>query len=168
MDAADLESLYRIHGPGLLRYLARQFRHAAAPEDLLHETFVQALRQPEGLAAAVSHRAWLFGIARKLGLAAVRGRRRQVLAPLPDVAAPAAEVDERVVAMRQAIAALPTHLRQTMELRLGEELTYEEIATVLAIPVGTVRSRLHAALRELRQRLIAPSDIECPKREGVR
>ena len=55
--------------------------------------------------------------------------------------------------MREAIAGLPAHLRETLELRLRDELSYEEIAQVLEIPMGTVRSRLHGALKLLREKL---------------
>jgi RNA polymerase sigma-70 factor (ECF subfamily) len=44
-------------------------------------------------------------------------------------------------------------LREALELRLRENLSYEEIAHVLDIPIGTVRSRLHSALRQLRERM---------------
>ena len=52
--------------------------------------------------------------------------------------------------MRLAMAELPEQIRETLELRLRDELSYEEIAAVLEIPLGTVRSRLHTALRLLR------------------
>jgi RNA polymerase sigma-70 factor (ECF subfamily) len=48
---------------------------------------------------------------------------------------------------------LPPQIRETLDLRLRDELSYEEIAAVLAIPVGTVRSRLHDALRKLQSEL---------------
>ena len=55
--------------------------------------------------------------------------------------------------MRKAIAQLAPELRETLELRIEQELSYEEIAGVLEIPVGTVRSRLHHAVRRLRAAL---------------
>jgi RNA polymerase sigma-70 factor (ECF subfamily) len=53
--------------------------------------------------------------------------------------------------MRAAITELPGPQRETLMLKLQHELSYEEIAEVLAIPVGTVRSRLHHAVLQLRQ-----------------
>jgi RNA polymerase sigma-70 factor (ECF subfamily) len=64
-----------------------------------------------------------------------------------------AQTDERLAAVRAAIASLPEAQRETLELRLRNELSYEEIAAVLGIPVGTVRSRLHGAVKTLRDRL---------------
>jgi RNA polymerase sigma-70 factor (ECF subfamily) len=55
--------------------------------------------------------------------------------------------------MREAICCLPEIHREVLELRLRDDLSYEEIAQVLNIPVGTVRSRLHHAVRGLRERL---------------
>jgi RNA polymerase sigma-70 factor, ECF subfamily len=151
----DIENLYRIHGTALMAYL-RSVCRSGSPEDLLHETFVQALRRPEQLDAAVSARAWLFGIARNVGLMANR-RHRPMAAIDADYMKPAAESTQGLAAelldVRAAIAALSPMLRETLELRLRDELSYEEIAHVMQIPLGTVRSRLHAAMRELREKL---------------
>lgn len=144
-----LETLYRDVGPGLLAYLRRRFGDRQAAEDLLQETFVQAVRRVEWLTEAVSPRAWLFGIARHVALTAQRRHRR--LQPLPaDLETVGPSADPRLESVRRAIAELPDVFRETLELRLRDGLTYEEIADVLQIPVGTVRSRLHHALQRLR------------------
>ncbi len=148
-----LRSLYAEHGPGLLRYLRRLTGRGDWAEDLLQETFVQALKGLERLEAAASPRAWLFAIARHLGINA-RQRRRDVL-PLHDemVAGPQGRPDPRREDLREAIAALPEKQREALQLRLGDGLSYEEIAQALGVPIGTVRSRLHAAVKTLRQSL---------------
>ena len=148
-----IASLYQVHGPALLRYLDRAFGHCAAPEDLLHETFVEALTTGERCLAAASPRAFLFGIARHVGLTARRRARRRPTVPLQETEPAAPAEDPALADMRQAIGRLPDHLRETLELRLREDLSYDEIAAVLEIPVGTVRSRLHAAVKALRARL---------------
>jgi RNA polymerase sigma-70 factor (ECF subfamily) len=148
---AKVEGWYREYGSVLLRYLSRRFGRGGA-DDLLQETFVQALRKPQRAGETVSPRAWLFGIARNVGITAFR--RRKLTVDLPQgVAAPAAEEDERLAEMRQAIAKLPADMRETLELRLADDLSYEEIAAVLEIPVGTVRSRLHNAVKKLREEM---------------
>ena len=147
-----LETLYKQHGPGLLAFLQRRFGRGQSAEDLLQETFLQALRRMDRLGRAVSPRAWLFGIARHVALTAIR--RRRVLSTLPDDLAAAEPVeDARLDRMRRAIAELPDGQREPLELRLRDELTYDEIGEVLNIPVGTVRSRLHYAIRRLRDEL---------------
>jgi RNA polymerase sigma-70 factor (ECF subfamily) len=146
----EIERLYESHGPALLAYLRRCFAGSReTPEDLLHETFVQAMRHRDRLAAAVSPRAWLFGIARHVGLTA--SRRLRIYEEIDEQRTAAKEDDPHLAGMREAIAALPPALRETLQLRLRENLSYEEIAQVLEIPIGTVRSRLHTAVRQLRE-----------------
>ncbi|HEV8608130.1 MAG TPA: RNA polymerase sigma factor [Tepidisphaeraceae bacterium] len=148
---AKVEGWYRDHGGVLLRYLGRRFGRDGA-DDLLQETFVRALRRPQLRGEAVSARAWLFGIARHVGLSAFR--RKRVMQELPEgVEARGEEIDPRIVAMREAIGRLPEGLRETLELRLADDLSYEEIAAVLGIPLGTVRSRLHHAVKKLREEM---------------
>jgi RNA polymerase sigma-70 factor (ECF subfamily) len=148
---ANVDGWYREYGSALLRYLARRFGSDGA-DDLLQETFVKALRRPQRAEETVSPRAWLFGIARHVGLTAFR--KRKVMTELPAaIEAPAEETDSRLSEMRQAIAKLPQEMRETLELRLADDLSYEEIAAVLEIPVGTVRSRLHNAVKKLREEM---------------
>jgi RNA polymerase sigma-70 factor, ECF subfamily len=155
MSAAvrQVEGLYQAYGPALLVYLRRLTgRHMA--EDLLQETFVQALRGIDRLSEVASPRAWLFTIARNVGISAIR-RRRAVVALSDEMAiAPVAGSDPRLEKMALAINELPEKLRETLELRLRHDLSYEEIAAVLSIPLGTVRSRLHNAVKQLREELI--------------
>lgn len=145
-----LDSLYREHAAALLRYLGHRFGRVAPAEDLLQDTFLQAVRGADRLEGSPSPRAWLFGIARHVGLTAVR--RRRDVEPIPtSVPAPrAVDSDPRLAAVREAIERLSPPLREALELRLRDDLSYEEIAGVLEIPVGTVRSRLHHAVRRLR------------------
>lgn len=152
---AELERLYCDVGPGLIRYLRLRVREPDEAEDLLQATFVEAARFYERLSAAESQRAWLYAVARNL-LAARQRRAGQVQwISLPDEPAEkgAADDDDRLDSMRLAIAALPDPLRETLELRVSQDLSYVEIAAVLDLPVGTVRSRLHNAVEQLRGRL---------------
>jgi RNA polymerase sigma-70 factor, ECF subfamily len=143
-----IEHLYRAHGPALLAYLQRNFGRSASAQDMLQETFLQALRRQDRLAAADSPRAWLFGIARHVGLTALRNRRpTESLDASPP---PLTELNPELETMREAIAQLLPTMREPLELRLRDNLSYEEIATMLEIPIGTVRSRLHTALQRLR------------------
>lgn len=160
MDEAigRLEALYREHGTSLLAYLRRSAGRGDSAEDLLHETFVQALRRPDRLGEVVSPRAWLFAVARRVAATALRRRRPTTTLSTELPARLPSPVDPRVETMREAIAALPGPQREVLELRLRHELSYEEIAAVLEIPVGTVRSRIHYAVGKLRDRLSSASD----------
>lgn len=149
-----LAALYHEHGPALLAYLHRAFGRVEPAEDLLQETLLRVLRRPQPLLEAAAPRAWLFAIARNVGLTALR--RRKPAGPLPEVL-PASERTENpaLERVREAVVRLDPPYRETLELRLAGELTYEEIAAVLNVPVGTVRSRLHYAVRRLRAALNA-------------
>lgn len=151
--AKSLDELYREVGPRLLAYFQRRHGDRHTAEDLLQETFAAVVKRPEALRLAVSPGAYLFGIARNLNAEACRRFRPVCELPpeLPAVVPPLA--DPRLDAMREAVARLNSALREVVELRLQSELSYEEIAAVLDIPVGTVRSRLHHAVKQLRQAL---------------
>ncbi len=151
-ELEQLERLYREIGPALLGYFRRQPALAGTAEDLLQDTFVRALKRIDRLQASVSQRAYLFGIARHVCIDALR--RLRVIEELPaETPAMTLTTDERLEPMRLAISELPEMQREALLLKLQQELSYVEIAEVLAIPVGTVRSRLHHAVLHLRQTL---------------
>jgi RNA polymerase sigma factor (sigma-70 family) len=159
MDAAitQLETLYRELGPALLAYFRRHRALAGAAEDLLQDTFVRAFRGWDRLTHAASPRAYLFGIARHVSLDALRAQRPTVELLEEKAATPTPDAEDlRLEPMRAAIAALPEAHRETLLLKLQQELSYEEIAHVLDLPVGTVRSRLHHAVNQLRATLTPP------------
>lgn len=154
--AESFERLYRQVGPDLLAYF--RYRVGAGPlaEDLLQDTFMQAMKQPDRILQAASPRAYLFGIARNLSLDVFR--RQLPSGEMPaDIPAEPAVADPRLEHMREAIANLSAAHGEVLLLRLQQELSYEEIAVVLEIPVGTVRSRLHHAVQQLRQTLLPAS-----------
>lgn len=170
--SVTLESLYEEHAGAVLSYLRRRFGGVETPEDLLQETFVQATLRPDALIAAQSPRAWLLAVARNVAATALRRRRPTAILPA-SAAAPsdpesesAAELRDGLSRLRCAIAALPAGQRETLELRLCDELSYDEIAVVLRVPVGTVRSRLHAAILALRERLKESQDSTGRMGEG--
>ncbi len=150
-DMAYLETLYQEHGPSLLAYLQRRCGSRQLAEDVLQETFVSAMQRPERVREARSPRAWLFVIARNLLATDFRRRRPTEVLTGDALIAPAPEDRDDLERMTRAIAGLSVKLREPLELRLQGELSYEQIAQVLEIPVGTVRSRLHHAVRSLRE-----------------
>jgi RNA polymerase sigma-70 factor (ECF subfamily) len=151
-DPHEVSRLYQQHGAEVLSYLARRCP-AEAAQDLLQETFLQVMRSADRLGSVTMPRAWIFGIARNI--LALHFRRNSGEELAVEASAEPSE-DRRLPAMREAIAQLPPELRETLELRLTDELSYEEIASVLAVPIGTVRSRLHNAVRRLRTALTNP------------
>jgi RNA polymerase sigma-70 factor (ECF subfamily) len=145
-----LDRLYREAGPLVHRRLQRWVGSGADADELLQDTFAVAASRYTALTRADSPRAWLLGIARNVARRFHRRVRLRRTEPLGDLAQPPAEEDARLEEMRRAIASLPPELREVIELRLSEDLSYAEIAASLGIPDGTVRSRLHRAVSSLR------------------
>lgn len=148
-----IEVIYQETKGDLLAFFLRRHGSAETAEDLLHTTFAAALKRPERLLQAESARAYLFGIARNLSADWHRRKLPAEELKAEPASVAAAEADERLEAMREAIHALNPAWRQVLELRLRDEMSYEEIAARIGLPIGTVRSRLHHAVRQLRNDL---------------
>ncbi|MBN2161979.1 MAG: sigma-70 family RNA polymerase sigma factor [Pontiellaceae bacterium] len=148
----QIELLYQTEGASLLRYIRRSGGGGAA-EDLLQETFVQLIEKPEGLRGARSPKAWVYGVARHLVLGFIQKESRELPLEAGLSEGPAVVRDERIPLLKAAIRKLPRPQQEVLELRLDAEMSYQEIAETLGVPVGTVRSRLHHAVRSLRSAL---------------
>ena len=150
-----LEAYYAQHGPYILRYLNRLVGLKYA-EDLLQDTFVQALSHSERLSDVSIPRAWLFRVARNLAMNVLRKKKITTNIDLDGLAHSASLENPRLATMRRAINKLSDKHRETIMLRWYDQLSYKEIAQVQDISVGTVRSRLHNSLGQLRMQM----DIE--------
>ena len=138
----------------------------AEAEEIAQEVFLRAYRGIAEFRGEASLSTWLYAIASRLcltRLASGQGRLSRSREPdddaitlLPTAAPdPAAEAERKELeaALRQAIAELPAERRLVVVLRDLEGLSYEEIAAALGLELGTVRSRLHRARMELKDRL---------------
>ena|SRR5579875_616942 len=144
-DPAVFDGLYRAQGSPVRRFLQVWLGDKAAADDVLQETFLHFWRRPSGFDRVKGNiRAYLLGIARKK---AADWRRRN-----KSVAADAVAVvrESHALLIQDALSHLPEDLRSTLWLREVEGYSYEELARILNVPVGTVRSRLHAARQKLR------------------
>ena len=148
-----VEELYRAVGPELLAYFQRRHGSPQTAEDLLQETFAAVMKNPDRLLRAATPRAYLFGVARNLSADMFRRSHPTQELPVDPSTEDADPSDPRLEGMREAITRLNAESRQVLELRLQRELSYEEIAATLGLPIGTVRSRLHHAVRQLRDHL---------------
>jgi RNA polymerase sigma-70 factor (ECF subfamily) len=154
------------HFAAIHRYLARRAGRQAA-DDLAVDTFVVALgRRHTFHTSRDDARPWLFGIAANLMRDRWRAEERQLRAWERAGAERAAEIDTDSVVERAdasaagsvvglALASLDARDRETLTLFVWADLSYEEIAEALAIPAGTVRSRIHRARRQVRGILAA-------------
>ena len=150
-----LERLFHESAGDLERYFSRRHGVGETVRDLVQETFLQMARGLRDGRKFKCARGYLFGIARHLSQAAWTQRAKAVVVPFEpaenDVAAPVP--DERVEAARETILALSSLQREILDFRFSQGLSYAEIAEALEIPIGTVRSRLHHAVAEVRSRL---------------
>jgi RNA polymerase sigma-70 factor (ECF subfamily) len=153
-----LDELYRETRPDLLRYFRRRHGSDEAAEDLLQETFAAVMKNAPRVLAAESPRAYLFGVARHVSAEALR--RARPTESLEGDESPELETeDPRLEPMREAIAGLNPVLRQVLHLRLQEELSYDEMARALGVPIGTIRSRLHHAVKTLAEAMKTTEDL---------
>lgn len=147
------------HFDGLYRFFANHLRTEIA--DLVQRTFVACIAKRDRFPEGISVRGFLYGIAHKELLMAMRKHAREQHAVQA-----AAELDARptspisVVAMREearllaaAVPRLPLDLQILIELFYWEELPIAELALALEVPEGTVKSRLHRARQLLRHEL---------------
>jgi RNA polymerase sigma-70 factor (ECF subfamily) len=145
----------RFRGP-LYGFLARRAGEADA-DDLFQETWIRVVRSRERFDPGRRFSTWLFQIANNL--CRDRGRRRAVKERAEDAMREAGgdprgrepSLDLRLH-VRRRIAELPERLQEVLLLRYFEQMTESEIAEVVGIPTGTVKSRLHAAIHGLRGR----------------
>jgi RNA polymerase sigma-70 factor, ECF subfamily len=140
-------------------------------EDVAQEVFIKVYKGLPGYRHDKPFKHWLHRVAGNAVTDALRRRRPVVSLDALEQAPPARESDPQDVAarhdlqrsVRHAIANLPPHYRDTIALQAFGELSYDEIARVLDIPLGTVMSRLNGAKRLLRDalgHLTVPSEDE--------
>ena len=121
-------------------------------EDAAQEAFVRAWQKLNSYKPKYAFRSWLYRIATNAALDSLR-RERPSATPERSV-----EENQRALHVRRAIANLSAPVRMVIILREYQELTYQEIADTLDIPVGTVMSRLNTARVQLRHELLALSE----------
>jgi RNA polymerase sigma-70 factor (ECF subfamily) len=144
------------------RWLTRNTEEA---EDLVQETYVKALKGFSSFQLGTNFRAWMYRILRNTFLTSRTGLRVTMTVPLdPEQDGPELAVENETpetilmdrsnsALMLGAIDDLPMQYRETLLLCEVEEMSYQEIAETLSIPIGTVMSRLSRARRTLRHLL---------------
>jgi RNA polymerase sigma-70 factor (ECF subfamily) len=147
-EAQAFDAFYREMGPHLLGFLRQIVGNRQAAEDVMQETFTQVWRSPNGfIPEKGTLRAYLFGVARKC--AAEWWRKRGSVDGNP-IEEPVECKTEIASLVGDALQRLPEEQRSLLWLREVEGQSYAELAQILEIPIGTVRSRLFTAREELR------------------
>jgi RNA polymerase sigma-70 factor (ECF subfamily) len=174
-DAEAFAALYDRRQVGVYRFALRMSGSHAVAEDVTQDVFMALMRdgsQFDSTRGSVA--AYLYGMARNRVLK--RLARDRAFVSLTDEADdeiatdarliaredPLAELSrsETIVAVRQAILALPPHYREVVVLCNMQEMNYEQAAALIGCPVGTVRSRLHRARAMLISKLRAMGEAE--------
>jgi RNA polymerase sigma-70 factor, ECF subfamily len=162
-DMRAFDALYERYERPLFGFVFQQLRDQAEAEDVFHETFMAVLRQRGSPGAPRSFRAWVFQVARNNCLNRARSRKRGARAldvegrsEAPPASSPESLAERRqlAAALEAAVKRLPPALSELYALRAAG-LSYEEIADVLGVPLGTVKSRLHDMVARLREEMIA-------------
>ena len=144
-DLAAFELLVRRYQAHVWRFLRHLLGDAALAEDVTQETFLRLYQRLPTFAGRSKFSTWVFRVARNAGIDALRAVRRQdrLLEALP-APAPGPPPDARVEVMA-AVASLSPKLREALLLVEVFGFAYREAAEVLAVPEGTVKSRVFQA-----------------------
>jgi RNA polymerase sigma-70 factor, ECF subfamily len=168
-DMGAFDRLYERYETRLFAYLRAVLGDRRDAEEILHDAFLNALRsaEPDHRFDEGGFRAWLYRIARNLALNRKRsagrtGRTIDEAAREPAGATPGAdsalEMRQLETALADAVRRLPGPLGELYHLR-SSGLSYEQIADVVDVPVGTIKSRMYQMVHVLREELkpwIAP------------
>lgn len=147
-DARTFDACYRENAPRLQEFLFHVVGNRQAAEDLTQDMFTQIWRRPNGFQPERGTlRAYLYGIGRKRGAEWWHTPGSRGANVKSDLVARRAETTS---AVNGAFRQLPEEQRSLLLLREVEGHSYVELAEILEIPVGTVRSRLFAAREALR------------------
>jgi len=169
-DPDAFARLYERHKEGLLNFCYRMLRNWEDAGDVFQDAFRYLHVHASTYQPTAKFTTYLFHIARNMCIDVLRRRKRWNLQQLdtgidvPEDAGTAAaapleqgELEEKI---KKSMEELPEPYREVVHLRVVEDLAYEEIAEVLEVPVGTVKSRLHAGLGLLRQILKRKKIVE--------
>ncbi|BCJ55420.1 DNA-directed RNA polymerase sigma-70 factor [Actinoplanes sp. NBRC 14428] len=152
-DAAALARLYERHAGALFGYLQRLAGDRMTAEEILQDTMLAVWRSAGAFEGRAKVTTWLFGVARRQAHNRLRGRAAPLPAgaELPDRPDGGAGPEELAIAaaggtpVAAAIDRLPEHHREVIALVFVAGLPLADVAEVLAVPVGTVKSRLFHA-----------------------
>lgn len=160
-DTAAAGELFERHSPALLRFTDRLLSDRAAAEEVTQEVFVKVITRAHQYDGRAEVASWLFAIAANACRDRRRRERRASVVPLEAIAEPAHKGEgvesrllsrERRAAVRQALSDLSEEQREALVLARYHGLPYSEIASVLGISVGAVKTRIFRAVETLKSR----------------
>lgn len=157
-----MASIAREHYEGVYRFCARRVGVERAA-DVAQETFLTAQKALKNYRGESSLSTWLFGIAHNECRRIYRQARATPVTVELDPARCGVDRTEGDVlnreALRSALAGLSAEHREVVMMHEIEGLTYDEIATIVGVPAGTVKSRLHHAFLNLRKEMATTEEV---------
>lgn len=164
-DVEAVAALMERYQHRLYRYLLRIVRQPETAEDLFQQTWLRVMERIRSYDSQRSFEGWMFALAHNLAIDHLRRYRPESLdEPLPSGDARSELIEgsgpgalEQLLSREQtgwladSVADLPLVFREVLTLRFEEEMKLEEMAAVLTLPLGTVKTRLHRALKHLRR-----------------
>jgi RNA polymerase sigma-70 factor (ECF subfamily) len=150
-DESAFEALYRRYRDWVLGLARRVAGNDDDALDVLQETFVYLLGKVPHLRLEARLTTFLYPVVRHLAIAAAKRRRRHAAGGGEDLAESRASAPESGTSeLEVVLASLSDAHREIVLLRFVDDLSLEEIAEIQGIPIGTVKSRLHYAIGQLR------------------
>ncbi|MFH1419905.1 MAG: sigma-70 family RNA polymerase sigma factor [Planctomycetota bacterium] len=148
------EELYARHRDWVFHLAFRFTGNREDALDVLQETFAYLLKQMPRLQLYAKLTTYIYPVVKNLAMTVHRKKGRTVSDDtVPEQAAPAEtpDADQSRQELTAVFAGLPVEHREVLLMRFVDDMRLEEIADALAIPIGTVKSRLHNALAKLRR-----------------
>jgi RNA polymerase sigma-70 factor (ECF subfamily) len=153
-DEAAMGALIAKHRTRLVRVAANVLRDSFEAEDVTQEAFLKAFREIHKLRDECAFSGYIYKICIRLCMDRLRSRRAESMVLDKPEPSRGQQIETRVV-VENLLGELTPELRLTLVLREMEQLSYEEVADMMRVPVGTVRSRLHTARERFRNLWIA-------------
>lgn len=182
-DAAAFPALVGRYQRELFHFLVRFLGNRAAAEDVFQESFLQVHQSADTFDVSRRFRPWLFTIAANKARDLMRSQSRRPTSPLSasisgggddgdggefidlmqavtDLPDSALQKEELQQSVQRAVMGMPDHLREILLLSYFHQFPYRQISDILGIPLGTVKSRLHAAVAHFADRWRASNATE--------
>lgn len=166
-DESAFTELFGRHKEALYCFIYRMVGNADDAMELSQKTFVKVFQKADGFEGRSTFRTWLFKIAINLSKNHRRGlgrdpafssaskvelREATKASPLKEAPAVVADGEEAAI-LRRCVDGLPETQRDTLILRIYEDMSYAEIAVAMERPIGTVKANYHHAIKNLREKM---------------
>ena len=157
-EVGKLGILFERHHVALYNYFLRQTGKRDASEDLVQEVFLRMLKYRQGYRGESQFTTWMYRIARNAWVDYYKKAKRETSwddeadEPMSEDSNPSEDLEEsqQTAQLRAALAKLAPEKREVLVLSRYQEMKYEEIAELLGCAVGTVKARVHRAIKDLK------------------